>query len=139
MIRVNNVWNSGPEGRLYYSPFSNKLHIIIDNTHPKHIEYDGSVVSEIMNYHNSVIRNGSLVSFLNIWSSDEKSYDILSKLGLYNDWDSTSMIFILKTYLGKVGKGDDEDGVSMLLDSFCNTLQITKIGERKNAYSELRR
>lgn len=133
LIRTKEISTIDKEARFYFSPYSDNMHIVVKNGGLS-VDYDEKIVKSILKHHNNVIRNSSLSLFRNIWDSEERSYDILSKLGLYNDWDSTVTIVILRNYLRKVGKDDDEENVSMLVDTICNTLEISKLGDRKNCY-----
>jgi hypothetical protein len=138
LLRLDNLNSNGRAGRAYYSLFSDVLYFVVCGL-PTPEEYFTDIVREITNYHNNVTRNGVLTSFKNLWSGDNTSYDILSKLGLHNDWDSTAMIYIIKVYLVKIGRESTEENVSFIIDSICKILHIDKLGDRKNSQFNFKR
>lgn len=132
------------EGRIYYSPFatpnmrgSSKVCIACPEGLPM-TEYSTDIYALKLAYHNNVIRSTMHCSFDNLFTNEPGNYDVLSVIGLYNDWDSTCTVYILKNYLDKVDVVT-EDKMAQIVFALCESLDITKLGERKNARIEVRR
>jgi hypothetical protein len=101
-------------------------------------EYNTDMFALKLAYHNNVIRSTMHTSFDNLLTNRRGNYEVLSVLGLYNDWDSTCAIHILKSYLEKVDVVT-EDKMAQIMFALCESMSIAKLGERKNARVEVRR
>jgi cap2 methyltransferase/cap3/cap4 methyltransferase len=103
-----------------YGPLSTETRLYINNP-DKFIEYDNVEFDEKLAYFNGKIRSQEF----EIWKSE------LGKLKLSNNWDNTMMMNIIKFYLEKVKRLDEENIQKQIIDFTRDILNFYK-GEFTN-------
>jgi hypothetical protein len=109
------------KGIIYLQPFGplsteTRLYIVDIS---KTVDYNNIEYDEIMTYFNNNIR-----------SKKYKIYEeILEKMNLKNNWDSTMMLFILNFYLKKMDKPNEEEALIILTNDMLHYL-----GKNNNKY-----
>jgi len=109
-------------GKIYmqpYSPITSEARIIVKNI-DKIKTYDANEYDEKMSYFNNYIR----------YETKEKRWtNIMNKYNIINNWDNSFAFYILRYYLKKTNKpNNDEDVASLFMDiiDFYRKLNKTK-------------
>lgn len=87
-------------------------------------DYNFRTYEDMMFSHNVKTR-GESVKFMNMFNGNPQPYTELPKVGLYNDWDSTMTIHIIKEYLGtgqKIVTENDVFNFFIVLDEGLNRI-----------------
>ena len=125
------------DGRIYFQSFvghsSTEARLVSQRPYNM-TEYNFKEYEAIMFYHNTVIRNIKNTAFNNVFNGKSEPYALLGQLGLYNDWDSTSLIITLKEFIEKVSidiTDIKEEHVFSLFDKLEDAMELSNIVQRK--------
>ena len=123
-------------GRVYFQSWVGALSTearLVSSPPYQSIENNYRIYEEMMFNHNTKVRDPS-VKFFNVFTNRPEPYSYLSLYGLYNDWDSTQTILVVKEYLEKVSTVYDvasEEDVALFFGEIDKTLEMANSAQRK--------